>query len=94
MAVHPPDSRHLTAPSAFAAWRDDGIDQVVHELLRCQVRERARRVADSTLVVLDTTSAHAAVGIRRCQYRPRSGQAGAGPQARPVLRLGFSNAWC
>jgi transposase len=29
----------------FAAWRDDGTDQVIHELLRCQVRERARRLA-------------------------------------------------
>ena len=27
----------------FATWRDDGTDQVIHELLRCQVRERARR---------------------------------------------------
>lgn len=27
----------------FAAWREDGTDQVIHELLRCQVRERARR---------------------------------------------------
>lgn len=38
----------------FAAWRDDGTDQVIHELLRCQVRERARRLEDPTLVVLDT----------------------------------------
>jgi transposase len=28
----------------FAAWRDDGTDQVIHELLRCQVRERAGRL--------------------------------------------------
>ncbi len=28
----------------FAAWRDDGTDQVIHELLRCQIRERARRL--------------------------------------------------
>jgi transposase len=28
---------------SFAAWRDDGTDQVIHELLRCQVRERSRR---------------------------------------------------
>jgi len=27
----------------FAAWRDDGTDQQIHELLRCQVRERNRR---------------------------------------------------
>jgi transposase len=28
----------------FAAWRDDRTDQVIHELLRCRVRERARRL--------------------------------------------------
>ncbi len=47
----------------FAAWRDDGTDQVIHELLRCQVRERARRLEDPTLVVLDTQSVHAAAGV-------------------------------
>ncbi|WP_067359184.1 IS5 family transposase [Streptomyces noursei] len=47
----------------FAVWRDDGIDQVIHELLRCQVRERARRLEDPTLVVLDTQSVHAAAGV-------------------------------
>jgi transposase len=47
----------------FAAWWDDGTDQVIHELLRCQVRERARRLEDPTLVVLDTQSVHAAAGV-------------------------------
>ncbi|MBT3160455.1 IS5 family transposase [Streptomyces sp. CHA1] len=47
----------------FGAWRDDGTDQVIHELLRCQVRERARRLEDPTLVVLDTQSVHAAAGV-------------------------------
>ncbi|MDP9607873.1 transposase [Streptomyces demainii] len=47
----------------FAAWRDDGTDHVIHELLRCQVRERARRLEDPTLVVLDTQSVHAAAGV-------------------------------
>ncbi|HJD80904.1 IS5 family transposase [Kitasatospora aureofaciens] len=47
----------------FATWRDDGTDQVIHELLRCQVRERARRLEDPTLVVLDTQSVHAAAGV-------------------------------
>lgn len=47
----------------FAAWRDDGTDQVVHELLRCQVREKARRLEDPTLVVLDTQSVHASAGV-------------------------------
>lgn len=39
-----------------AAWRDGETDQVIHELLRCQVRERARPLEDPTLVVLDTQS--------------------------------------
>ncbi len=47
----------------FAAWRDDGTDQVIHELLRCQVRERASRLEDPTLVVLDTQSVPAAAGV-------------------------------
>jgi transposase len=47
----------------FAAWRDDGTDQVIHELLRCQVREKARRLEDPTLVVLDTQSVHVAAGV-------------------------------
>lgn len=47
----------------FAAWRDDGTDQVIHELLRCQVRERARRLEDPALVVLDTQSVHVAAGV-------------------------------
>ncbi|MEU9858054.1 IS5 family transposase [Streptomyces sp. NPDC047974] len=47
----------------FAAWWDDGTDQVTHELLRCQVREKARRLEDPTLVLLDTQSVHAAAGV-------------------------------
>ncbi|WLQ45113.1 IS5 family transposase [Streptomyces laculatispora] len=47
----------------FAGWRDDGTDRVVHELLRCQVRERARRLEDPTLVVLDTQSVHVSAGV-------------------------------
>ncbi|MFF3991473.1 IS5 family transposase [Streptomyces sp. NPDC001797] len=47
----------------FAAWRDDGTDQQIHELLRCQVRERKRRLEDPTLVILDTQSVRAATGV-------------------------------
>nr|CAF31836.1 putative transposase [Streptomyces hygroscopicus subsp. hygroscopicus] len=47
----------------FVAWGDDGTGQVVHEFLRCQVRERARRWEDRTLVVLDTQSVHVAAGV-------------------------------
>jgi hypothetical protein len=46
----------------FYAWRDDGTDQTLH-LLRWQVRERVRRKADPSLVVLDTQSVHAAAGV-------------------------------
>ncbi|MGW3108733.1 transposase [Streptomyces sp. NPDC001100] len=47
----------------FAAWRDDGTDQVIHELLCCQVGERARRLEDPILVVLDTQNVHVAAGV-------------------------------
>ncbi|MGC5033952.1 IS5 family transposase, partial [Micromonospora sp. DT229] len=44
----------------FALWRDDGTDQTIHDLLRCQARERAGRREDPTAVVLDTQSIRAA----------------------------------
>jgi hypothetical protein len=44
---------------SFYTWRDDGTDQTIHDLLRWQVREKARK-ADPSLVVLDTQSVHAA----------------------------------
>jgi len=44
----------------FATWRDDGTTQAIHDLLRCQVRERAGRAEDPTAVVLDTQSIRAA----------------------------------
>ncbi|MEU4206114.1 IS5 family transposase [Streptomyces sp. NPDC026294] len=47
----------------FAAWRDDGTDQTVHDLLRWQLRESRKRLADPSLVVLDTQSIHAAVVV-------------------------------
>nr|WP_214660345.1 IS5 family transposase [Streptomyces typhae] len=47
----------------FTKWRDDGTDQTIHDLLRWQVREKARRKADPSLVVLDTQSVHAAAGV-------------------------------
>jgi transposase len=44
----------------FALWRDDGTDQVIHDLLRCQAREKAGRAEDPSAVVLDTQSVRAA----------------------------------
>lgn len=39
------------------------MDQVIHELLRCGVREAAGRAEDPSLVVLDSQSVHAAVNV-------------------------------
>ena len=47
----------------FAKWRDDGTDQVVHDLLRWHAREAKGREADPSLVVLDTQSVHAAASV-------------------------------
>ena len=47
----------------FYLWRDEGTDQDVHDLLRWQLRERRKRLADPSLVVLDTQSVHASVGV-------------------------------
>lgn len=34
----------------FKLWRDDGTDQVIHDLLRCQVRQKAGRAEDPSAV--------------------------------------------
>ncbi|MDG4769470.1 IS5 family transposase [Solwaraspora sp. WMMD792] len=47
----------------FARWRDDGTDQVIHDLLRCQAREKAGRTEDPTAVVLDTQSIRVANNV-------------------------------
>jgi transposase len=47
----------------FYTWRDDGTAEAIHEVLRCQVRERAGRTEDPSLVVIDTQSLHAAAGV-------------------------------
>nr|WP_307936955.1 IS5 family transposase [Salinispora arenicola] len=44
----------------FALWRDDGTDQTIHDLLRCQARQKTGRREDPTAVVLDTQSIRAA----------------------------------
>lgn len=41
-------------------WREDGTDQAIHDLLRCQTRERAGRTEDPTAIILDTQSIRAA----------------------------------
>jgi transposase len=52
---------HTAAYYYFAAWRDDGTDQTIHDLLRCQVREKAGRGEDPSAVVLDTQTVRASV---------------------------------
>jgi transposase len=47
----------------FAKWRDDGTDQVVHDLLCWHAREKKGRKADPSLVVLDTQSVHSAASV-------------------------------
>ncbi|QYA98308.1 IS5 family transposase [Streptomyces anulatus] len=49
----------------FRLWREDGLDQRIQELLRCQVREKARRLEDPSLVIIDTQSVRAAAGVPR-----------------------------
>jgi transposase len=52
---------HTAVYYYFAAWRDDGTDQTIHDLLRCQVRERAGRSEDPSAVVLDTQTVRASL---------------------------------
>jgi transposase len=47
----------------FYKWRDDGTDQTIHDLLRWQLREKKRRLADPSLIVMDTQSIRVAVGV-------------------------------
>lgn len=47
----------------FYTWRDDGTDRTIHDLLRWQVREMARRKADPSPVVLDTQGMRPAAAV-------------------------------
>ncbi|MEF9906877.1 IS5 family transposase [Streptomyces sp. P9-A2] len=47
----------------FYLWRDDGTDQTVHDLLRWHLREKKKRLADPSLIVMDTQSIHVSVGV-------------------------------
>ncbi|WP_345943338.1 transposase [Streptomyces sp. SID8352] len=49
----------------FRLWREDGLDQRIQELLRCQAREKARRSEDPSPVITDTRSVRAAAGVPR-----------------------------
>ncbi|SCL13160.1 Transposase DDE domain-containing protein [Micromonospora inyonensis] len=61
---HRPSGRRKSATYYyFALCRDDGTDQVIHDLLRCRAREKAGRAEDPTAVVLDTQSIRAATHV-------------------------------
>ncbi|PRX40757.1 DDE family transposase [Nonomuraea fuscirosea] len=47
----------------FSKWRDDGTDKTIHDLLRWHLREKKKRLADPSLVVLDTQSVRVAAGV-------------------------------
>ncbi|WSN61617.1 transposase [Streptomyces sp. NBC_01362] len=47
----------------FALWRQGGIDQRIQEILRCQVRERARRLEAPSPAIIDTRSVRVAAGV-------------------------------
>ncbi|CAL9331124.1 IS5 family transposase ISSco3 [Streptomyces sp. enrichment culture] len=49
----------------FTLWRQDGLDQRIQEILRCQVRERSRRLEDPSLVIIDTRSVRVAAGVSK-----------------------------
>ena len=53
-AYLPHDLPPKSATSYFAVWRDDGTDQAIHDLLRCQAREKAGRREDLSAIILDT----------------------------------------
>lgn len=47
----------------FARWRDDGLTQTIHDLLRSRVREVAGRAEDPSAVAMDSQTVHAAAGV-------------------------------
>lgn len=47
----------------FTLWPQDGLDQRGQEILRCQVRERSRRLENPSLVIIDTQSVRVAAGV-------------------------------
>jgi hypothetical protein len=47
----------------FHLWKKDDTDQLIHVMLRREVRERARCTEDPSLVVFDSQSVHAAVDV-------------------------------
>ncbi|MFE7708812.1 IS5/IS1182 family transposase [Streptomyces sp. NPDC057486] len=73
---------------------DDGTDQTIHDLRRWQVRKRARRTADPSLVVLDTQSVHAAAGVpAESTGRDAAKKLPAASAAWPLTCWAWSSRW-
>jgi transposase len=68
----PHDLPPWSAVYYFRLWRDDGIDQAIHDLLRCQAREKAGRTEDLA---------------RSCWTPSRSGPRTTCPRPRPARTL-------
>lgn len=72
----------------FALWHDDGTDQAIHDLLRCQARERVGPAEDPTTIILDTQSIRAANNVPAATTGSDVGKKTAGrKRSLAVLRL-------
>jgi transposase len=77
---------HTAVYCYFGKWRDDGTDQTIHDLLRCQVREQAGRAVDPSAVVLDTQTVHASLSAPAATTGLDAGRKAPWAQARPGCR--------
>lgn len=80
----------------FTLWREGGLDQRIQELLRCQVREKARRLEDPSLVIIDTQSVRAAAGVPKTTTGLDANKKVSGrKRGWPWMCWGWSSAsWC
>ncbi|MER7774193.1 transposase [Streptomyces sp. NPDC096191] len=62
----------------FTLWRQDGLDQRIQELLRCQVREKARRLEDPSWHYVSPPGGQEARAVRApvpvCPLQPKVGR--------------------
>ena len=66
----------------FIQWRKYGLDQPIQELLRCQVGERAKRLKDPSLVIIDTQSLRPAPRVPKGHHGTGRGEKDPRAQAR------------
>ena len=69
----------------FGAWRDDGTDAAIHDLLRCQAREKAGRREDPSAVAVDTQSIRAANHVPAATTGKDAGKRVPGRYLEPAL---------